>query len=634
MSIRNAGAAILEARKKAGLTREQLSEGICSPQSLYRIESGSAGVSPATFQALMAHAGASREAFPVFANKADFECFLALKHTRFHLDSWQLQPAFEALRQAANLHWADNRIFYQEWLLYSVWLRLYAGSNDHAALLSVLTQALSITKPEFDFTSIDCLLLSVNELAICLFSAQEYLNLGQMDSCRTICDQIFSYIEHANLSIQEKRWLLAKYAVVFTKYLLVAGDYPSAYHTADKYRQQAITWSEDAASLELTFLTGVSLYRCGEAQKAFSFFKTAIYSAHSIGSCYATICTDYIQTSLDADFTESVKDLAPIPLPQFPPIVCIDEKTLADGTFDLSSPDVLTFGALIRMLRTEQKLSQNILCQGLCSKSALSKIENGTLQPDMMLAEALLQRLGISEREFTFWADEREAKIHELMFQIVYCDNKTPAIIESLLDELCLSMTLQDKVLHQFILFRRAILKSSNEERISLLWEALALTLPDFDITHIHEYRLSWMELSILNNLGFQYRLTDTSHSGINLLYVLHTYYTSNKLDVIFLSQTQSIMLYYFVRCLYTAKRYREIEDFFKHSSVTIMKYHLLNYGTFLFYVSQSLGECGCIEDAKSLGQYSYYLEQFLGYFKNAETLQKALLDDFSIEIG
>ena len=223
------------------------------------------------------------------------------------------------------------------------------------------------------------------------------------------------------------------------------------------------------------------------------------------------------------------------------------------------------------MLRTEQKLSQNILCQGLCSKSALSKIENGTLQPDMMLAEALLQRFGISEREFTFWADEREAKIHELMFQIVYCDNKTPAIIESLLDELCLSMTPQDKILHQFILFRRAILKSSNEERISLLWEALALTLPDFDITHIHEYRLSWMELSILNNLEFQYRLTDTSHSGINLLYVLHTYYTSNKLDVIFLSQTQSIMLYYFVRCLYTAKRYREIEDFFKHSSVTDM---------------------------------------------------------------
>lgn len=634
MSIRNAGAAILEARKKAGLTREQLAEGICSPQSLYRIESGSAGVSPATFQALMSHAGASHEAFPVFANKADFECFLALKHARFHLDSWQLQPAFEALKQAESLHWANNRIFYQEWLLYSAWLRLYAGSNDHDALLSVLTQAIHITKPEFDFTSIDRSLLSVNELAICLFAAQEYIYLQQMNTCHTICDQISSYIEHTNLSIQEKRWLLAKYAVVFTKYLLAIDDYSSAYRIADDYRLKSITWSEDAACLELSFLTGLSLYQCSETQKALSFFKMSIYSAHSIGSCYATMCTDYIHNFLDADFSKSVKDLTPIPLPQFPPVECVDGKTLADGTFDLSAPDVLTFGALIRMLRTEQKLSQNILCQGLCSKSALSKIENGTLQPDMMLAEALLQRLGISEREFTFWVDEREAKIHELMFQIVYCDNRTPAMIESLLDELCLFTPRQDKVLHQFILFHRATLNHSNEERISLLQKALALTLPDFDITHIHEYRLSWMELSILNNLGFQHRLTNTSHFGINLLYILHTYYTSNKLDVIFLSQTQSIMLYYFVRCLYTAKRYHEIEDLFKHSSTTIMKYHFSNYGTFLFYTSQSLGECGCIGDAKSLGQYSYYLEQFLGYFKNAEVLQKSLLDDFSIEIG
>ena len=631
MSIRNAGAAILEARKKAGLTREQLSEGICSPQSLYRIESGSAGVSPATFQALMAHAGASREAFPVFANKADFECFLALKHTRFHLDSWQLQPAFEALRQAANLHWADNRIFYQEWLLYSVWLRLYAGSNDHAALLSVLTQALSITKPEFDFTSIDCLLLSVNELAICLFAAQEYLNLGQMDSCRTICDQIFSYIEHANLSIQEKRWLLAKYAVVFTKYLLVAGDYPSAYHTADKYRQQAITWSEDAASLELTFLTGVSLYRCGEAQKAFSFFKTAIYSAHSIGSCYATICTDYIQTSLDADFTESVKDLAPIPLPQFPPIVCIDEKTLADGTFDLSSPDVLTFGALIRMLRTEQKLSQNILCQGLCSKSALSKIENGTLQPDMMLAEALLQRLGISEREFTFWADEREAKIHELMFQLI---KGASLPREQTLEELCSIAPAKNHLLQQHIAYRKATRCTDPANLIKLLWDALSITLPEFNINFIYEYRLSWTELSILNNIAAAYFDSDTIHTGINYFYQLDSYYRHSCADIIFCSQTQLVLFPKLVRLLYREKRYKEIYLLNDNEDISILKYSFHFFGAFIFHYCQAAGECNDSDTARLFGKYAYYLEQLVGFFGNAKVIKEALLQDFSIDIS
>ena len=66
MGVRNAGKAIREARLKAGLTQEQLSEGVCSVLSLSRIENGSAGVSPVTFQALMAHAGAPCEVYPIF----------------------------------------------------------------------------------------------------------------------------------------------------------------------------------------------------------------------------------------------------------------------------------------------------------------------------------------------------------------------------------------------------------------------------------------------------------------------------------------------------------------------------------------------------------------------------------------
>ena len=69
MSVRNAGKTIREARIKAGLTQEQLSEGVCSVLSLSRIENGSAGVSPVTFQALMAHAGAPCEVYPIFASR-------------------------------------------------------------------------------------------------------------------------------------------------------------------------------------------------------------------------------------------------------------------------------------------------------------------------------------------------------------------------------------------------------------------------------------------------------------------------------------------------------------------------------------------------------------------------------------
>ena len=74
MGVRSAKDGIREARRKAGMTQEQLSEGICSPQALSRIETGVRAVSPATFQALMEQAGVSRSRFPVFAGRKAFDC--------------------------------------------------------------------------------------------------------------------------------------------------------------------------------------------------------------------------------------------------------------------------------------------------------------------------------------------------------------------------------------------------------------------------------------------------------------------------------------------------------------------------------------------------------------------------------
>lgn len=80
----------------------------------------------------------------------------------------------------------------------------------------------------------------------------------------------------------------------------------------------------------------------------------------------------------------------------------LNTSDLTDGTYDFFSPDILTIGRLIHDLRTEQSISQIVLCQGLCSKSKLSKIENDTLQPDIFLTEALLQQAWQIRTRFYF----------------------------------------------------------------------------------------------------------------------------------------------------------------------------------------------------------------------------------------
>ena len=132
---------------------------------------------------------------------------------------------------------------------------------------------------------------------------------------------------------------------------------------------------------------------------AYTYFKNAFYAAHSIESCYATIYRNYVLSKHLFSLDDCLAQMNDIPLIVFPIKKAINTLALTDGTYDFFSPDILTIGRLIHELRTEQGISQIVLCQGLCSKSKLSKIENELPANRMsFLTEALLQRLGISER--------------------------------------------------------------------------------------------------------------------------------------------------------------------------------------------------------------------------------------------
>ena len=414
MSTQSAGLAIREARLKAGLSQEKLSEGICSALSLSRIENGTAGVSPATFQALMAHAGAPCEAFPIFANRNDFDCFYSLKRVKFYVDSWQLKEAYEELEKIEKWGFANNKFYYQEWLLLHSRLQHRSGMGDHSQIHDMLLHAIHISRPDIDFMDFRSLLLSINEIELLIYYAQEELYIGKPEICLSICAQLSSYLENSKLNFLEKDRLLIENAVVYSKYLLAIRDYDQVVAVTTTQRNKLVTNSDDTSRFELAFLLGLGHYYRNEHEKAVPFFKAVFYSAHSIGSCYATICANYLFSEFEITIHNDIENISTIALTAFPHKKNIDTVGLSDGTYDLFSPDIITIGRLIRELRVEQCISQQTLCQGLCSKSKLSKIENNTLQPSAILAETLLQRLGISERVFTFYDSTKEATLYEL----------------------------------------------------------------------------------------------------------------------------------------------------------------------------------------------------------------------------
>lgn len=632
MGVRNAGKAIREARLKAGLTQEQLSEGVCSVLSLSRIENGSAGVSPVTFQALMAHAGASCEVYPIFANRTDFECFYSLNRARFYMDSWQLDYAFKELNKIEDLHFANKKLYYQEWLSLYGRLLVRSGCKNHSAIYDLFSMALHITRPQIDYSDFRHLLLSIVEIELLIDIAQELLYLGKCDLCYSICSQIASYLTNAEIDYLKKDYLYAEYAIVYTKYLLEKKDYKEALAIADSNRHKMVQNSEDSPLLELTFLTSLGYYYTGEVETAYTYFKNAFYAAHSIESCYATIYRNYVLSKHLFSLDDCLAQMNDIPLIVFPIKKAINTLALTDGTYDFFSPDILTIGRLIHELRTEQGISQIVLCQGLCSKSKLSKIENDALQPDVFLTEALLQRLGISECGFTFWGSERESRLYELKFKLTHTRLLTNEQIENYLHQFHSLITKKDNILMQRYTFDCNLLSSSPEECIQNLHTALAYTLPDFDIRFIYNYHLSHSELSILNNIGFQYRNIDGNKSKLYFAKLLD-YLSVHSLDILFINSVFLLTLYKYEHSLYTQHHYHEAADLFTSSNHQLLKGNLATFGYFLFYYCQCLAECQQYESATKFAHYACSIQELYELNANSEVLKKDFLKDFSINI-
>lgn len=67
-----------------------------------------------------------------------------------------------------------------------------------------------------------------------------------------------------------------------------------------------------------------------------------------------------------------------------------------------------TFGDLIQFCRKVQKVSQCDLCRGLCSVSTLSRMEHGEIDTPILLAQALLQRLGVDSDRFELLLNDQE----------------------------------------------------------------------------------------------------------------------------------------------------------------------------------------------------------------------------------
>lgn len=171
-------------------------------------------------------------------------------------------------------------------------------------------------------------------------------------------------------------------------------------------------------------------------------------------------------------------------------------------------------GEFIRYYRKKQKVSQADLCRNLCSVATMSRIENGETDTPVMMAQTLLERLGLNVNKFELLLDRddsryfrRRDEVDEALWKRdIPLAEKELAAYEAMVEE--------DKLHQQYIKLQKAkilLLKAENAEHFpepmekenlynqaeQLLAEAAEYTIPKSS-SKGEELLLSKIEIEIL----------------------------------------------------------------------------------------------------------------------------------------
>lgn len=225
-------------------------------------------------------------------------------------------------------------------------------------------------------------------------------------------------------------------------------------------------------------------------------------------------------------------------------------------------------GIIIRQRRDMLGLSQQQLCQGICDRSTLSRIERGDQLPSYYTLHALLQRLGMQEKDIRFFLSQPDFETAQLQKEIVALNTRKQWLqAQQKIRELQALPTAADPLTRQFILRAKALAGYEQdgkavpypyEEQRQMLLEALQISCPGIDPEHLQGHLLGEEEGKLLNQIAITYSESGERRRAIEIYRQLMDYIQTHQVG----TETGAVLLplvaYNYSRLLGRERRYEE----------------------------------------------------------------------------
>lgn len=289
-------------------------------------------------------------------------------------------------------------------------------------------------------------------------------------------------------------------------------------------------------------------------------------------------------------------------------------------------------GEYIKQRRLELGLTQEQLCEGICEPITISRMENGRQTPSRNRINALLQRLGLPDDRYVALLSKNEEEISALQKEITACCIQGPTSRGwELLEDLGRIMEPDDRITQQFILSSKVVLgkaegRYSAEEQLSMLTEALRLTVPRFDLEEIGRGLYCFDEVKIINQIAGVYSNNGQNRKTIAILEQLLKYIRKHYQNILQSGGLFLLVSHNYARTLSVSKRYEEAIEIAEAGRQSCIKY---GHYQFLPGLLAIMAECyhfiGDIEKSKERYCQAYALYSALDKRKNLAQLIKEI---------
>lgn len=225
-------------------------------------------------------------------------------------------------------------------------------------------------------------------------------------------------------------------------------------------------------------------------------------------------------------------------------------------------------GEMIRQRRMELGLKQNELCQGICEPTTMCRIESGKQTPSLNQLKVLLQRLGLPDERYYAIVSKNEMLISDLQTEIVSSNVfRDPQRGLPKIEELEKIADPDDRPIRQFILRSKVLLGKiengqivpyTNDEKLDMLFEAIRLTSPNFDIDAICDGLYSVDEVKVINQIALIYSQLEQREKVINIYRQLLAYIENHFQNTGQFGSLFSLVAFNYARELDLVGRYTE----------------------------------------------------------------------------